>query len=380
MINYKEFGLKNPLKYFSPGRVNLIGEHIDYHGGKVFPTGITLGTYAFVEKREDDVFRFQSTNFEEIGVIEVALDALSYNKKNDWANYLVGMIDLLIKRGHNINHGLDIVISGTLPNGAGLSSSASIEVLMGVILDDIFQLKIDMFDLVQYAQEVENDYIGVNCGIMDQFAVGMSQKDTAILLDTNSLEFQHVPLRLGDYILVIANTNKRRTLADSKYNERVTECKEALNLLQNRYNINHLCELDSADLPLVRELIEDDVTYNRVVHAVTENERTNASVESLIQNDLHTFGRYMNESHDSLRDMYEVSCEELDVLVEAFRANNAIGARMTGAGFGGCAIALVHKKDLKTSLKNVQQIYIERVGYEASFYETATQNGAGRIE
>ncbi len=380
MINYKEFGLTNPLKYFSPGRVNLIGEHIDYHGGKVFPTGITLGTYAYVEKREDNVFRFQSSNFKELGAIEVTLEDLTYKAKNDWANYLIGMIDLLIQKGHTINHGLDIVISGTLPNGAGLSSSASIEVLMGVILIDIFRLDIKMFDLVQYAQKVENNFIGVNCGIMDQFAVGMSQKDTAILLDTNNLDYQHVPLRLGDYVLVIANTNKRRTLADSKYNQRVGECKVALNLIQAHYNIQNLCELESVDLPKLREIIQDAMTYNRVEHAVQENERTNASVEALQQDDLITFGKYMNESHNSLRDKYEVSCKELDVLVDAFRKNKAIGARMTGAGFGGCAIALIHKDDLKEALENVQKIYVDEVGYETSFYETSTQNGAGRIE
>lgn len=380
MIDYKEYGLFNPIKYFSPGRVNLIGEHIDYHGGKVFPTGITLGTYAYVELRDDLEYHFLSTNFKELGEIVVSLDDLSYNDKNDWANYLIGMIDLLVQKGHTIDKGMNILIHGDLPNGAGLSSSASIEVLMGVILNDVFGLGIKMFDMVQYAQKVENEFIGVNCGIMDQFAVGMSQKDTAILLDTNNLDFENVPLELGDNVLLIANTNKRRTLADSKYNERVEECKVGLSILQKEYDIEFLCDLTENDIPKVRELIKDDLTYNRVEHAITENVRTNQSVIALQNNDLHTFGTMMNASHDSLRDKYEVSCTELDTLVDALRENGALGARMTGAGFGGCAIALLPKEGLEEVLDKVQDIYKSKVGYEASFYITATSNGAGRIE
>lgn len=380
MVDYKEYGLSNPMKFFSPGRVNLIGEHIDYHGGKVFPTAITLGTYAYVEKREDNLFAFQSTNFKELGVIEVDKDDLSYQEDRDWANYLVGMLDLFKKEGLKYPHGLNILIHGDLPNGAGLSSSASIEVLMGVIIKEVYGVEVDMFDLVQMAQHVENNYIGVNCGIMDQFAVGMSQKNKAILLDTNTLDYELVPLELGDYSLIIANTNKRRTLADSKYNERVEECKVGLELLQTKYDIEFLCELGSSDLEQVQSMLTEEITRNRITHAILENERTNKSVQALKENDLELFGEYMNQSHDSLRDLYEVSCTELDVLVEGFRANGALGARMTGAGFGGCAIALVHKNGLDQVLENVQKLYKEKVGYEASFFITATSNGAGLYE
>lgn len=380
MVDYKEYGLKNPRKFFSPGRVNLIGEHIDYHGGKVFPTAITLGTYAYVEKRNDDLFTFQSTNFKELGAYEVQKDDLAFDESRDWANYLVGMLDLFKKEGVKYPHGLDILIHGDLPNGAGLSSSASIEVLMGVIIKEMYGVDVEMSDLVQMAQHVENNYIGVNCGIMDQFAVGMSQKDKAILLDTNTLEFDLVPLELGDYSLIIANTNKRRTLADSKYNERVEECKVGLNILQEKYDIEHLCELGLNELDDVKSLLVDELTRNRVVHAILENVRTMKSVDALQSNDLVQFGKYMNESHDSLRDLYEVSCMELDTLVDGFRANGALGARMTGAGFGGCAIALVHKEGLDEVLENVQKSYVEKVGYEASFFITATSNGAGLNE
>jgi len=380
MIDYKEYGFLNPYKYFSPGRVNLIGEHIDYHGGKVFPTGITLGTYGYVEKRNDLEFHFTSTNFKELGTIKVSLDNLEYNEKNDWANYLIGMIDLLVKKGHKIEHGLNILLHGDLPNGAGLSSSASIEVLMGVVLNDLFGLGIEMIDLVQYAQEVENKFIGVNCGIMDQFAVGMSLEDTAILLDTNNLDYTHVPLFLGDNVLLIANTNKRRALADSKYNERVLECKTALSIIQSKFDVKHLCDLEEEQLVEVRTLLKKNLLYNRVEHAVLENIRTNKSVTALQNGDLDLFGRLLNESHSSLRDKYEVSCFELDVLVEALTSEGALGARMTGAGFGGCAVALMPKKDLENTLNKVQKIYKEAVGYNASFYITATSNGAGRIE
>ncbi len=370
----------DPTTYFSPGRVNLIGEHIDYLGGNVFPTAINLGTYAFVTKRDDLEFHFLSHNFKEFGSKIVTLDQLEYVEERNWANYPTGMLETFIQKGMKVTHGLNILIYGTLPNGAGLSSSASLEVLMGTILRDQFNFDIEMLDIVKIAQNVENNYVGVNCGIMDQFAVGMSKKDTAIYLNTNTLDYKLVPLLLGEYTLVIANTNKKRALSDSKYNERRQECEIGLELVNEAgFQVDNLCDLTPIEYEVLQNRLVSGKVKNRVEHAIFENHRTKRAVKSLEDGNLVKFGKLMNLSHDSLRDLYEVSCFELDTLVDSFRLKGAIGSRMTGAGFGGCTISLVKSNIVDEVIKEVAKEYLEKVGYKASFYACKTNDGARRL-
>ncbi|MCA5011456.1 MULTISPECIES: galactokinase [unclassified Enterococcus] len=371
------FGKEAQGNYFAPGRINLIGEHTDYNGGHVFPAAITIGTYGLAGKREDRSIRFYSENFSELGIIEVSLDDLSYDKRHDWTNYPKGMIKYLIDAGYQIDQGMDLLFYGTIPNGAGLSSSASIELLTGVIVNDLFQLEVPMLDLVKTGQKVENQFIGVNSGIMDQFAIGMGQKDQAILLDTNTLEYEMVPAAFGDYVIVIMNTNKRRELADSKYNERRAECEKALQLLQIQLPIDSLGELSEEIFEANKQLISDERLIRRAKHAVTENQRTIKAKNALVQNDLTAFGQLLNASHASLREDYEVTGVELDTLVFAAQDQpGVLGARMTGAGFGGCSIALVQKENVEAFTQKVGQIYLDKVGYSADFYVAKIADGA----
>ena len=379
--NLDFLGTKEINKYFSPGRVNLIGEHIDYHGGNVFPTAINLGTYAFVTKREDNEFHFLSSNFKKFGKRVASLEDMSYKNEDNWANYAKGMVESFVDMGHSIKSGLNILIYGNLPNGAGLSSSASLEVLIGTVLKEEYNLDIDMINIVKTAKIVENEYIGVNCGIMDQFAVGMSEVNKAIYLNTDTLEYELVPLELGEYTLVIANTNKKRSLSDSKYNERREECDKGIEILKNEnIEFNNLCDIFVEDYESISNLIEDKIINNRIKHAIFENDRTVKAVEALRSTDFIAFGKLMNESHDSLRDLYEVSCRELDVLVDSFRANGATGSRMTGAGFGGCTINLVKTDIVHDVIKNVKKDYLNKVGHKADFYKVKTSNGAKKLE
>ncbi len=377
---YKEFLGVPPTIYFSPGRVNLIGEHIDYLGGRVLPTAITLGTYALVTKRIDNEFHFISDNFKSFDEIVVKSNDLEYSKLRKWANFPVGMIESFVKIGMKIPYGLNVLIYGTLPNGAGLSSSASLEVLMGVVLRDMYRFDISMIDIVKIAQSVENNYIGVNCGIMDQFAVGMSEKNKVIFLNTESLEYELVPLTLNDYVIVIGNTNKKRALSESKYNERRKECEVGLEIVKKSYQeINQLCELTLNDFALIENSF-DSVIKKRVKHAVTENYRTKKSVIALKNQNIEEFSKLINKSHESLKNDYEVSCKELDVLVESFRKHGALGARMTGAGFGGCIVSIVHKNLVEKLTESVQKEYLNKIGYEAEFYVCETSDGARKIK
>ena len=369
-----------PDVYFSPGRVNLIGEHIDYLGGSVFPAAISLGTYGFVTKRKDKELHFLSVNLKDKGVIKVSLENLEYKVEDDWTNYCKGMFRAFLKNGVEFSHGYNILIYGTLPNGAGLSSSASLEVLIGEIINDQLNLQTDMIDIVQTAQKVENNYIGMNCGIMDQFAVGMGQKDKAIHLDTDTLDYSLVPLETGEYTLVIANTNKRRELTDSAYNQRREQCEKGLKTLNdNDVKINALCELGVGQYHRYKRFIKDPVIKNRVEHAVYENRRVNEAVKCLQEGNINRFGELMNQSHDSCRDLYEVSCKELNVLVDAYREYGAIGARMTGAGFGGCVIALVPTNQLDEINQRVRDKYFKEVGYHTDIYPVQTSDGTGKI-
>lgn len=371
----------NIESFFSPGRVNLIGEHTDYNGGFVFPCALDFGTYAIVKQREDKNFRMYSENFEDLGIIEFNLDNLVYDKKDDWANYPKGVIKTFLDKGFKIPNGFDVLFFGNIPNGAGLSSSASIEVLTAVILKSLFNLDIDMVEMVKYCQIAENKFIGVNSGIMDQFAVGIGKKDNAILLDCNTLNFTYVPVKLKDMSIVIANTNKKRGLADSKYNERRSSCEEAVAVLnKNGVNIKYLGELTVEEFNKVKHFIKDEEQLKRATHAVTENERAKVAVEFLKKDDIKTFGELMNKSHISLRDDYEVTGLELDSLVEAaWEEVGTVGARMTGAGFGGCTVSIVKNSEVDNFIKNVGKKYKEKTGLEASFYIANIGDGARKL-
>lgn len=378
---FKElFGYEAESKFFSPGRVNLIGEHTDYNGGHVFPCAIHKGTYALVKKRDDKKFRMYSENFENLGIIEFLLDNLVNEKKHKWVNYPKGVVKMFIEAGYKIDSGFDVLFYGNIPNGSGLSSSASIEIVTSIILKDLYNLDIDMVEMVKLSQKAENQFIGVNSGIMDQFAVGMGKKDNAILLDCNTLKYSYAPVILKDEVLVIGNTNKKRGLADSKYNERRAECEEALKDLQKELDIQSLGELSVEEFNKSEKLIKNEINRKRAKHAVYENQRTIKAQKELMEENLEEFGRLMNESHVSLRDDYEVTGIELDTMVEiAWNQEGVIGSRMTGAGFGGCTISIVKKDAVDKFIANVGKEYKERVGLNADFYVVNISDGAKKL-
>ena len=378
MTKFEElFGNEGEIKaYFAPGRVNLIGEHTDYNGGHVFPCALTIGTYAVARKREDKKLRFYSINFECLGVLESSIDELKYNPDENWINYPKSVIWAMKEEGFKIDKGFDIVYYGTIPNGSGLSSSASIEVLTGFVLKDLFDLDVDMIKIALLGQKAENKYVGVNCGIMDQFVIANGKKDCAVFLDTASLKFEYAPLVLKDAKIVIMNTNKKRGLGDSKYNERRAECEKALEELKEELNIKTLGNLTEDEFETHKYLIKDENRQKRAKHAVYENQRTIKAVKALENNDIDLFGKLMIESHNSLRDDYEVSGKELDALVEAaLKQEGVIGARMTGAGFGGCAVSIVKNEQVDNFIKNVGNAYKEKIGYVADFYVVEIGDG-----
>lgn len=366
--------------FFSPGRINLIGEHTDYNGGHVFPSAITYGTYGVARRRDDGLVKLYSMNFPEAGVIEFSLNELDYRKEHGWANYAKGMIRYLSENYGSLPSGLNIVINGNIPNGAGLSSSASLEMLIGVMISEIFNLHLDRLELIKLGKRVENEFIGVNSGIMDQFAVGMGKADYGILLDCNTLNYEYAPLPLNGYRIVIMNTNKRRELADSKYNERRSECETALSRLQTVVDIQELGDLSEEEFEANKQIIRDDRLIKRAKHAVYENQRTLKALKALRSGELKVFGKLMNDSHHSLRDDYEVTGKELDTLVEAaWKREGVLGARMTGAGFGGCAIAIIECDRVDEFVARVGQEYQEKIGYDADFYVASIGDGAKEI-
>lgn len=366
--------------FFSPGRINLIGEHTDYNGGHVFPSAITYGTYGVARKRDDNVIKLYSINFPDAGVIEFTLDELDYRKEHSWANYAKGVIRYITENYGSLPSGLNIAINGNIPNGAGLSSSASLEMLIGVMISEMFNLHLDRLELIKLGKRVENEFIGVNSGIMDQFAVGMGKADYGILLDCNTLKYEYAPLPLNGYRIVIMNTNKRRELADSKYNERRNECETALGRLQKVIDIQELGDLSVEEFEANKELIGDEILMKRARHAVYENQRTLKALQALRRGELKVFGKLMNESHHSLRDDYEVTGAELDTLVEAaWKQEGLLGARMTGAGFGGCAIAIIESDRVDEFIKKVGLEYQDKIGYEADFYVASIGDGAKEI-
>lgn len=377
----KVYGSQDNLSvYFAPGRVNLIGEHTDYNGGHVFPCALTIGTYAAVRKNSDKVLRFYSKNFEELGVITTSLDNIVYEKSDDWANYPKGVIWTLQNRGYSFDSGLDICYYGNIPNQSGLSSSASIEVLTCFILKEMFQLDISMVDVALICQYAENNFINVNCGIMDQFAIAMGRKNSAIFLDTSNLEYEYAPIILDDAKIVITSSNKKRGLGDSKYNQRRSECEEALKQIQAIKDVPSLGSLSEEEFENIKSSITDDIWRKRAKHAVYENQRTVKAVTALKEGRLEEFGQLMNASHVSLRDDYEVTGIELDTLVEAaWEQAGVIGSRMTGAGFGGCTVSIVKNEYVDNFIQKVGQIYKDKIGYQADFYVVEIGDGPHQL-
>ncbi len=366
--------------YFAPGRVNMIGEHTDYNGGHVFPCALTIGTYAAVKKRADRKLRFYSMNFEKMGVVESSLDDLKPSDAAGWTNYPKGVIWAFAERGMKMDCGLDIVLYGDIPGGSGLSSSASLEVLTGFYLRDLFGFDVTNVDLAQIGQYSENNFNGMNCGIMDQFASAMGKKDNAIFLDTSDLSYQYAPLALEGAKIIVTNSNVKHSLVNSGYNTRRKESEQALADLQKVIKIETLGDLTEEEFEANKSAIADAVCAKRAKHAVYENRRTIRAVEALKNNDLKAFGELMNASHVSLRDDYEVSCDEIDVLVEeAWKVDGVIGSRITGGGFGGCTVSIVKDEAVEAFKEKVGAAYMERVGKKADFYVVEIGDGPSKL-
>lgn len=379
IAKFKElFGKEGDIRaYFAPGRVNLIGEHTDYNGGHVFPCALTIGTYGIARKREDRELRFYSMNFDSVGVITTSLDDLVPGEKASWTNYPKGVMWAFEKRGYQMECGMDVLIYGDIPNGSGLSSSASLEVLTGLMLKDLYGFEVSMTDIALIGQYSENNFNGCNCGIMDQFASAMGKKDNAIFLDTNTLEYKHVPIVLEDAKIVITNSKVKHSLVDSAYNDRRNECETALKELQQVMDVKTLGDLTEEMFEEHRSAIKDEVRQKRAKHAVYENQRTIRAVEALEAGNIELFGKLMNASHVSLRDDYEVSCEEIDILVDlAWEMDGVIGSRITGGGFGGCTVSLVKNASVDTFIEAVGKTYKEKVGHDAEFYVVEVGAGA----
>lgn len=360
---------KDAKAYFAPGRVNMIGEHTDYNGGHVFPAALTIGTYAAARKREDKLLRFYSMNFEHLGIIESTIENIQPDVEAGWTNYPKGVMWAFEQKGYPIPFGMDLLLKGNIPNGSGLSSSASVEVLTGFILRDFFGFTMSNQDLALIGQFSENQFNGVNCGIMDQFSIAMGKENHAIFLDTADLSFEYAPLQLEHNKIVIASSNKKRGLGDSKYNERRAECEKALEELQEVIGIESLGDLTEEQFETYQTAIKDEVRRKRAKHAVYENQRTIKAVQALKENRIKLFGELMNASHISLRDDYEVTGIELDTLVEeAWKVKGVIGSRMTGAGFGGCTVSIVEEEEVQNFIDTVGKAYQEKIGYAADFY------------
>lgn len=382
----EEFGTEEKIRlFFAPGRVNLIGEHTDYNGGYVFPAALTFGTWAVASPRTDGIYRFRSANFASKPAECSVAEGISYKKEDDWANYPKGVLKELLELDGGVKAGFytgaDILFYGNIPNGAGLSSSASIELVTGLALSKLAGIEVDMLELAKLGQRAENRFVGVNCGIMDQFAVGMGKEGHAIKLDCDTLEFDYVPVKIDGYKLVITNTNKRRGLADSKYNERRSECERGLSIIQQQLpDIHCLGNVSYNEWVTVKHSIEDQVIRRRVEHVITEDDRVLQATKSLQENDLITFGELMKQSHESLRDLYEVTGNELDILYEeAVKIDGCIGTRMTGAGFGGCNVSLVKEEAVETFKKKIAENYFSRTGLEPTFYVCEIGDGTKEI-
>lgn len=382
LVKFKElFGDEGEIGvYFAPGRVNMIGEHTDYNGGHVFPCALTIGTYGVARKREDQKLRFYSMNFEQLGVIESSIVNLKPEKEADWTNYPKGMIWAFGEKGMKAEQGMDLVLFGNIPNGSGLSSSASVEVLTGFILKDLFGFEVTNQEIALIGQYSENKFNGVNCGIMDQFAIAMGKAGHAIFLDTATLQYEYAPIQLKDAKIVISCSNKKRGLGDSKYNERRGECESALAQIGEVIGINALGDLTEEQFEQYKDAIKDSVCQKRAKHAVYENQRTIKAAEALKNNNVTLFGELMNASHVSLRDDYEVTGIELDTLVEeAWKVEGVIGSRMTGAGFGGCTVSIVKESAVDEFVEKVGAAYQKKIGYGADFYVVEIGDGPVKL-
>ena len=367
--------------YFAPGRVNLIGEHTDYNGGHVFPCALTIGTYGIIRPRADRKLRFYSVNFSGLGIIETSLDELVPEEAADWTNYPKGVMWTFEKRGYHLPTGADILIYGDIPAGSGLSSSASLEVLTGLMLRDTFGFDISMADLALIGQYSENNFNGMNCGIMDQFASAMGKKDCAIFLDTATLEYEYAPIKLPDAKIVITNSKVKHSLVSSAYNDRRRECETALKELQAVVDIKTLGDLTEEQFEAHKDAIQDPVCRKRAKHAVYENQRTIRAVDALKANDIETFGRLMNETHISLRDDFEVSCAETDLLAElAWQVPGVLGSRITGGGFGGCTVSIVKNESVDLFIQSLDRPYEEKTGHKAEFYVVDVGDGAHALD
>ena len=367
--------------YFAPGRVNLIGEHTDYNGGHVFPCALTIGTYGIILPRADRKLRFYSVNFSGLGIIETSLDELVPEEAADWTNYPKGVMWTFEKRGYHLPTGADILIYGDIPAGSGLSSSASLEVLTGLMLRDTFGFDISMVDLALIGQYSENNFNGMNCGIMDQFASAMGKKDCAIFLDTATLEYEYAPIKLPDAKIVITNSKVKHSLVSSAYNDRRRECETALKELQAVVDIKTLGDLTEEQFEAHKDAIQDPVCRKRAKHAVYENQRTIRAVDALKANDIETFGRLMNETHISLRDDFEVSCAETDLLAElAWQVPGVLGSRITGGGFGGCTVSIVKNESVDLFIQSLDRPYEEKTGHKAEFYVVDVGDGAHALD
>ena len=374
------YGDIRPECFFAPGRVNLIGEHTDHEGGYVFPCAIEFGIYALAAVRPRDTVRLYSLNFDNNKIIEASINNIKYDKANDWANYPLGVINIFEQHGCKLPSGLDILFCGNLPEGAGLSSSAAIEVLTGRVINDLFNFNLDGVQIALYAQEAENNFVGMHCGIMDQFASSMGKKDNAVLLDCASMKYEYAPLNLGEYKIVITNSNMPHSLNNSAYNLRREQCEAALSDLQKVIKIKKLCELNLSDFKAVKDAIKTPEALKRARHAISENARTLQAVQALKSGDLKTFGELMNASHVSLRDNYEVTIPELDLLAElAWEQEGVAGSRMTGGGFGGCTVSIVKESCIDEFKRSVGEKYLARTGRKADFYVTEAADGARRI-
>ena len=377
---FKElYGAEGEIRaYFAPGRVNLIGEHTDYNGGHVFPCALTIGTFGIARKREDRKIRLFSKNFPKAGIVETSLDDLVPSEKAGWTNYPKGVMWAFEGRGYKLPCGLDILIYGNIPNGSGLSSSASLEVLTGTMLRDMFGFDdLTMIDLAQIGQYSENNFNGMNCGIMDQFASAMGKKDHAIFLDTSDLSFEYANIKLDDAKIVITNSKVKHSLVSSAYNDRRNECETALSELQEAVDIKALGELTEEEYEEHKDAIHSEIRQKRAKHAVYENQRTIKAVAALKNDDIELFGKLMNASHVSLRDDYEVSCEEIDILVDlAWNIPGVVGSRITGGGFGGCTVSIVKNDAVDTFIETVGTEYEKRVGHKAEFYVVEIGDGA----
>jgi galactokinase len=367
--------------YSSPARINIIGEHIDYNGGKVFPAAINKYLYVAIRKRNDSKIIYNDIHFPGTFTYDIN-DTFVYKKENDYSNYLNGILSQLKQKGFKFDKGFEVLMASNIPAGGGISSSSALECGFAYAVSELYGFNIDRIEIAKLGQMSEHQFMNVNCGIMDQFIIAMGKKNSAIVLDCNTLKYEYAPLELGDYRFVVMNTNKQRRLADSKYNERRSQCETALAELQKAgVKINALCELTPAQFEKMSGKISDEIIRKRAKHCVYENARVLDAVAALKKGDLVTLGKLLDESHASLRDDYEVTGIELDTLAEVAQAQKGcLGARMTGAGFGGCGIALVHKDDIDRFINNVQEAYTKKIGYAAGFFACESGDGVAHFK